>query len=552
MASAHGFSRSLRLVERRAPAPLALPAPPGHVPQPLPSPAAPARRRRSALPMLWALLGASFIGFLGATTLIDHTGGGSQEFVHAIPLGASNSPSSADGGLRSLRTSLARMIIPAAAPPTPRSTLPPDIREAGLAAPTERDDTTASLTGLVAALNAPAIDVGPFGETLPPETSSPSATATWTGGLGGVPIVAALPPNAALVPASPEPGDEPDDEDASSVPLQPGAAPPPPPAAPRLRNATPRPNEPRAPRVVMRQDAPPPPGSGARLIHPPPSRTASIGPTIPLPPLPEPRAVGVARPVPPPDGFATQVAATTPAAGAPWMRFARPFDRNDVRPRIAVVVIDLGLTPAPTDQAIHTLPGPVTLAFSPFADGLPRWVELARRAGHEVLMHLPLESPTAAAVGSEAPAAPAPGAENLGRLDWALNRATGYVGVASFMNFAGGEPALRPILTTLRDRGFLYVDRQGGPRAASTRLAGEIGIPRASADREIDAEPTREAIDQRLAELERLARETGTAVAIARPLALSFERLSIWSTTLETKGIALAPITAVLNRQRNR
>lgn len=263
--------------------------------------------------------------------------------------------------------------------------------------------------------------------------------------------------------------------------------------------------------------------------------------------------MGTARPIPPPDGFATQVAATTPAAGAPWMRFARPFDRNDVRPRIAVVVIDLGLTPAPTDQAIHTLPGPVTLAFSPFADGLPRWVELARRAGHEVLMHLPLESPTtAAAAGSEAPAAPAPGAENLGRLDWALNRATGYVGVASFMNFAGGEPALRPILTTLRDRGFLYVDRQGGPRAAATRLAGEIGIPRASADREIDADPTREAIDQRLAELERMARDTGTAVAIARPLALSFERLSIWSTTLETKGIALAPITAVLNRQRNR
>ncbi|MBM3523776.1 MAG: divergent polysaccharide deacetylase family protein [Alphaproteobacteria bacterium] len=304
---------------------------------------------------------------------------------------------------------------------------------------------------------------------------------------------------------------------------------------------------------------PPPP---APPVAPTPAPTASVEgavPVVALPPLPEPRPVSVARPIPPPDGFATQAAATVvPAAGpalastgAHWTRFARPFDRNDIRPRIAIVVIDLGLAPGPSDQAIHYLPGPITLAFSPFADGLPRWVEAARRAGHEVLLHLPLESMTVAAANSD-PATVAPGAENLGRLDWALGRASGYVGVASFLNTANAEAALRPILVALRDRGVVYVDRQTGPRAAGARLAAELGLPRAGADREIDAEPNREAIDQRLAELEKLARDTGTAVALARPLGISFERLAIWSTTLEAKGIALAPITAVLNRQRNR
>ncbi|MBL8696925.1 MAG: divergent polysaccharide deacetylase family protein [Alphaproteobacteria bacterium] len=554
MASAHGYTRSLRLVERRAPAPLALPAPPGHVPQPLPPALAPRRSRGGALPTLWALLGASLVGFLSATALLDNEAAPPGDFVHAVPLGGVEREPAADSSLRVLSRGLARLIIPAAPPPPPRANLPPDVRETALGAPVVPDDTAASIAGLVATLNAPVIDVGPFGEPLPAPPPAP-ATATWTGAIGMGQVVAALPSVTAAMPTVPEPGDEPEDEEPALA--LPGSVPQPPPAAPRARPAAPRLPEPRAPRIVARQDAPAAPGSGARIVHPPPApRTASVGATIPLPPLPEARNVSVARPVPPPDGFAAQsAAATVPAAGAAWMRFARPFDRNDIRPRIAIVVVDLGLTPAPTDQAIHYLPGTITLAFSPFADGLTRWVDLARRAGHEVLMHLPLESPTSAAAtvaGGPSQAEPTPGAENLGRLDWALGRATGYVGVASFMGAAASEPALRPILTSLRDRGVLYVDRQGGPRTPSARLAGELGLPRASVDREIDADPTREAIDQRLAELEKLARDTGTAVAIVRPLALSFERLSIWSTTLEAKGIALAPITAVLNRQRNR
>jgi len=144
------------------------------------------------------------------------------------------------------------------------------------------------------------------------------------------------------------------------------------------------------------------------------------------------------------------------------------------------------------------------------------------------------------------------GAVAAGRLEWALNRSAGHIGVASFLGPSGNDQVLRPLLTVLRDRGFIFVGRQSGARTPSARIAQELGVPYAAIDRQIDADPAREAIEQRLAELERAARENGAVVAMLRPHAATFERLAIWHTSLEAKGIALAPITAVLNRQRNR
>jgi polysaccharide deacetylase 2 family uncharacterized protein YibQ len=52
------------------------------------------------------------------------------------------------------------------------------------------------------------------------------------------------------------------------------------------------------------------------------------------------------------------------------------------------------------------------------------------------------------------------------------------------------------------------------------------------------------------AALERIAREGGTAVAMASPYPVTLERLAIWLPTLQDKSLALAPLTAVVSRQR--
>jgi uncharacterized protein len=244
------------------------------------------------------------------------------------------------------------------------------------------------------------------------------------------------------------------------------------------------------------------------------------------------------------------------AAQPPWLRYSRPFDANDRRPRIAIIVSELGLSSAATTAAIQTTPADVSLAFSPYSDSLDHWIGLARATGHEVLLNLPMEPINFPAndPGPRALLTSLSAQQNLERLDWVLGRIQGYVGVTNHMGsrFTTMPEAVKPVLSAINDRGLMFVDSRASTRSIATKLASDLGLPRAINDRQIDQEASRPAIDGRLAEIERIARETGSAVAMAQPYPVSLERLREWLPTLETKGLVLAPITAVANRQPDR
>ena len=112
--------------------------------------------------------------------------------------------------------------------------------------------------------------------------------------------------------------------------------------------------------------------------------------------------------------------------------------------------------------------------------------------------------------------------------------------------------ALRPVLTRLRDRGLIFLDARTTPRSVAAGLASSISLPRAINDRLIDQEASRASIDALLADIEKVAKETGNAVAMGQPYPVTFERLAAWLPTLEGKGIALAPVSAIVNRQPDR
>jgi polysaccharide deacetylase 2 family uncharacterized protein YibQ len=140
------------------------------------------------------------------------------------------------------------------------------------------------------------------------------------------------------------------------------------------------------------------------------------------------------------------------------------------------------------------------------------------------------------------------------RLNWVLNRVTGYVGVSNHMGsrFTAQPEALKPVLQAINTRGLLFLDSRSTPRSVAIKIASEINLPRAYNNRFIDQEAARVAIDSRLAEIEKIARENGSAVAMGFPYPVTFERVLGWIPGLEAKGIALAPISAVANRQGDR
>ena len=343
-------------------------------------------------------------------------------------------------------------------------------------------------------------------------------------------------------------------------------APPPPPAATIAIAPQPAP-APAAPAPAP-VPVPEPPPTAAEAPPPaaPPSQEAAR-PPIPAPPpstaIPETRV-----PVPTIEGLSlvpdNALVERTPDGllprvgddgRKPWQVYARPFDPADKRPRVALIISGLGQSAAATEAAIQRLPGGVTLAYTAYARNLPQWVSLSRAAGHEVLLTLPME-PVGYPANDPGPYTLLSGlseADNRARLHWLMTRFTGYVGVVNLMGsrFTTEPGPLQPVLAELNRRGLLFVDSRSSLSSVAGKMAGEMKLPRAINNRFIDTKAARDEIDRQLEELEKIARSEGVALGIGAPYPVTIERVARWTQELDAKGIALAPVSAVVDRQKD-
>lgn len=334
-------------------------------------------------------------------------------------------------------------------------------------------------------------------------------------------------------------------------------APPPAPEPPALEGAAPPETASHKPEPTQPPAAERPAGPAA---EPSPNQLSGDQPSPGQPSMKESSAeapAGSDETVPSRAGGASQLAAagvTGAMAQLPaWRRFARPFPADDPRPRIAIIVAELGFSETATRAAIRRLPAAVTFSFTPYSRRLQQWIGMARADGHEVMLDLPME-PVSYPHDDPGPKAlftTLSDAENEARLEWTLDRASGYVGVVPWMGsrFTTSAEDMRPILEQIDTQGLMFVDARPAPDSVATRLADEIGLPRAINTRFLDHVPSREAIESRLRQIEREARTTGFAVGMASPYPITIEILDRWIRTLDHKGLALAPISALANRQ---
>ncbi len=212
-------------------------------------------------------------------------------------------------------------------------------------------------------------------------------------------------------------------------------------------------------------------------------------------------------------------------------------------PRIAILVTGLGLDRALTDEAIRTLPAAVTLAFSPYGEGLDAAVERAKAAGHEVLLQL------ASAGGSEGSAphalrTGAPRAELIDDLHWLMSRMSGYVGISNLSgSLATDHAAMTTMLQEIGGRGLLYVEdrrpieKTDGPAPA---IGPAVGVDLATGT---EAEPA--VLRAAAVKLEATARAKGAAVLAVSASAASLATLAVFATATETRNLALVPVSSL-------
>ena len=294
------------------------------------------------------------------------------------------------------------------------------------------------------------------------------------------------------------------------------------------------------------------------LPSPPPAKPGTERPiaTLPPPPAPPPRDRSSAQALlPAPDPALLE---TTPKGPLPiisgdgrqsWRVYARPFDRTDQRPRVALLITGLGPSGAATETSINELPGAVTLAFDPYTRRLGEWIELARAAGHEVVLSLPMEPAEYPRFdpGPHTLLTSLSAKENLDRLDWVLSRVTGYVGITNMMGsrFTASEANLVPVFDELKKRGLMFIDGRPSEQSIAGNLAQSMGLPRVVSDQTLDDEATREVIDRHLAALEAQAKRNGSALGVGFAYPVTLERIALWTKALDQKGFVLAPASAL-------
>lgn len=217
-------------------------------------------------------------------------------------------------------------------------------------------------------------------------------------------------------------------------------------------------------------------------------------------------------------------------------------------PLIAIVIDDVGIDQEGTVQAVR-LPSPLTLAFIPYGYNLEELTRQARRRGHELLVHMPMEpSSTVADPGPNALLTSLPTDEIMRRFRWGLSRFDGYVGVSNHMGsrFMARSDLVQPILDEVERRGLLFLDSWTRADTAGTELARGMGLPNTRRDVFLDNEQTEDEVTMRLAQLEKVARRKGYAVGLGHPHEVTLDVLEKWIPQARARGITLVPISTIV------
>ncbi len=238
-----------------------------------------------------------------------------------------------------------------------------------------------------------------------------------------------------------------------------------------------------------------------------------------------------------------------PARIPPWRANAVPTNGAEKgRPVIALVIDDMGIDQKRSRRAID-LPPPLTLAFIPYGYNLRQLTAIARAAGHELLVHMPME-PTdlEADPGPNALLTTLPPEELLRRLRWGLARFDGYVGLSNHMGsrYSAWPAGMRLVLKELRERGLLFLDSLTIGETVGVELARKMGLPYAARDVFLDNDATPEAVRRQLALLEKIARQSGSAIGIGHPHDATIDVLERWLLEVRQRGFVLVPVSALV------
>lgn len=221
---------------------------------------------------------------------------------------------------------------------------------------------------------------------------------------------------------------------------------------------------------------------------------------------------------------------------------APPVETN--APRIALVIDDVGLNLVAASRAT-ALGVPISMAVLPYADASRDVARQVRDAGHDLLVHMPMEPLGLADPGPHALRVGQSEDELRLRVRWAFARVPGAIGMNNHMGsrLTQNASTLRPVLEAVSQEAGLFLDSMTTAESRGAAVARGIGLTALERDIFLDHTIEVSAINARLDQVEALASLRGWAIAIGHPHDVTLDALESWISEAEARGFQFVTLT---------
>lgn len=222
-------------------------------------------------------------------------------------------------------------------------------------------------------------------------------------------------------------------------------------------------------------------------------------------------------------------------------------------PVIAVVIDDMGINQRRTAD-ISRLNAPLTSSFLTYGTGLNRQVKKAVQAGHEIMIHVPMEPKTKANLAPDTLTTEMDEAEIKNGLQTMLQKFKNVRGINNHMGsqFTEDKRRMNYVMDVLRDNNLFFLDSKTSAQSVGRSVAREKRVAYAHRHVFLDNENRVDYVNKQLRLAENIARRNGYVVAIGHPKSATYQALKEWLPRLPEKKIKLvhmSEIVKVLNPQ---
>lgn len=217
------------------------------------------------------------------------------------------------------------------------------------------------------------------------------------------------------------------------------------------------------------------------------------------------------------------------------------------QPHIAVVIDDMGISAGRTAD-IASLQGPLTASFLTYSRNLEAQIENSRRAGQEIMIHVPMEARSNADVAPDVLTTAMTTEEIKNNLEVMLAKFKDVKGINNHMGSKLTEDKVRmlAVMEVLKKYGLFFLDSKTSAKSKAEEAAAESEVAYAHRHVFIDNENEKNYILGQLRKAEKIALRNGYAIAIGHPKSQTYIALKEWLPQLTEKNIVLTPLSEIV------